>query len=212
MATVFPTGGRALVEAMCAKFPELHKNDDALQRQLTERINEQMKYQFGQGWGGKVRAGLDPVQYRSKDSQAYLEHDGTLSVWDLFQGNSDATILVKDGNEPDHPNLSTADHKFIDVVARDWLAGSTPDPGEPPPTPGTPDLETRVAELEAEVAAQDEDNAAQQLQLDGLAAVVSALAIRLGVVEGEMAKPLKVVGKTESTWGHQHMVRLDVGR
>jgi hypothetical protein len=208
MATVFPNGGRALVEAMCAKFPELHVNEDEKQRQLTQRINEQMKYQFGQGWGGKVRAGLDPVQFRSKDSQAYLEHDGTISVWDLFQGAEGAPILVQDGDAPTHPNLSSSDHKFIDVIARDWLDGAVepiPDPGNPPPNPGTPDLEPRVAALEAE-------NVAQQQQLDGLAAVVSALVARVNALEAELAKPLKVVGKTESTWGHQHMVRLDVGR
>jgi uncharacterized coiled-coil protein SlyX len=66
-------------------------------------------------------------------------------------------------------------------------------------------LEPRVAALEAE-------NVAQQQQLDGLAAVVSALVARVNALEAELAKPLKVVGKTESTWGHQHMVRLDVGR
>jgi uncharacterized coiled-coil protein SlyX len=205
MPTVFPNGGRALVEAMCAKFPDLHVNEDAKQRELTSRINEQMKYQFGQGWGGKVRAGLDPVQFRSKDSQAFLETDGTISVWDLFQGNAEATILVHDGAEPDHPNLPSDEHKFIDVIARDWLAGSTPDPGEPPPDPGTPDLEERVAELEREVAAQDEDIAA-------LFERVAALETRLTVVEGELAKPLRVVGKSEAAWGHQHMIRLDVGR
>jgi uncharacterized coiled-coil protein SlyX len=207
MATVFPNGGRALVEAMCAKFPDLHVNEDEKQRQLTQRINEQMKYQFGQGWGGKVRAGLDPVQFRSKDSQAFLESDGTISVWDLFQGAEGAPILVQDGDAPTHPNLSSSDHKFIDVIARDWLDGAVepiPDPGEPPPNPGT-DLEPRVAALEAE-------NVAQQQQLDGLAAVVSALVARVNALEAELAKPLKVVGKTESTWGHQHMVRLDVGR
>jgi uncharacterized coiled-coil protein SlyX len=208
MATLFPNGGRALVEAMCAKFPDLHVNEDEKQRELTERINQQMKYQFGQGWGGKVRAGLDPVQFRSKDSQAFLETDGTISVWDLFQGNADVTILVQDGAEPDHPHLSPDEAYFIDVIARDWLAGSVPEPGTPVPEPGT-DLESRVAELEAEVAAQDEDIAALFARVADLEVVVSA-------IRAELAKPMKVVGPTTSAGAsflkHWHDVNLTVHR
>ena len=79
--TAFPDGGRAIIEQMVAKFPELAVNDDDIQRELTVKIGEQFRFTFGPDWGGKKRSGPAP---RSKDSIAVKEPDGTISVWDMF--------------------------------------------------------------------------------------------------------------------------------
>jgi hypothetical protein len=208
---VFPAGGRRLVERMCEKFPDLHVNVDEKQRELTKRINEQMKFQFGARWGGKVRAGLDPVIHRSKDSQAFDEGNGFLSTWDLFQGNAEATILVQDRQPPTHPDISPADGTFIEVVARDWLEGAEPET-EPNTEPPDSELEDRVAMLEAEVNQLQVTVQALQAKDAQQAGQITNLEARLAVLEASDAKPMKVIGRTEASLGHQHQVNLFVTR
>ena len=131
-SAVFPNGGRSVVEQMCAKFPELHVNDDAKQRTLTTRIQEQFVYQWGRKWGGKKRTGLSD-DFKSKDSMAYDEGGGYVSTYDMFQGNEAVTILVHDGNRPDHPDQPPSDAVFMAVEPRDWLGVPTPGPGPEQP-------------------------------------------------------------------------------
>ena len=135
----FPQGGRAIIEAMKVLFPEFAVNDDPKQRQLTRKINEQFKHTYGDRWCGKKRAGA-PDSTQSKDSQAYKETDGSLSVWDLFQGNDDVTILVNDGDDPTH-HVPSNEGEPVEVQAINHLHIGEPDPepengGEPGPGNG----------------------------------------------------------------------------
>ena len=136
MTTAFPVGGRAIVEQLVAKFPALAVNDDDLQRQLTIKIGEQFAHSYGPRWGNKKRAGLSD-DFRSKDSIAVQEMDGTTSVWDLFAGNASVDILVHDGAAPHHPNLG-GDATFMPCEAVNHLGLHVPDPGPIEPDPGTP--------------------------------------------------------------------------
>jgi uncharacterized coiled-coil protein SlyX len=214
--TLFPIGGRDIVVRMCNKFPELHTNVDELQRQLTIRINEQFAWTFGPKWGGKVRAGLDPVTFRSKDTQAVLESDGTCSVWDLFQGNAEATILVKDGDAPTHANLGP-EAEFIPVTPFNWLEddGQVPEP-EPPPD-NAHDLVERVRDLEEVVGQQQQaidelqhQTGRQQAQIDELLARMTALESRALTRD----TPLKASGRTKAAGygflSHGHDVDLTI--
>lgn len=215
--TLFPVGGRSIVERMCNKFPELHVNVDEKQRVLTQRIDQQFCYTFGPKYGGKVRAGLDPETERGKDSCAALEADGTVSVWDLFQGNAAATILVHDGDAPTHPNLSPAEAEFIPETPINWLEDAAPPVPQPPPDT---DLDERVEALEQETRAQATQigelqfqNGLQQAQIDDHQTQITALRARLAALEAialTTQTPLKVVGRTETRFGHQHAVNLSV--
>jgi hypothetical protein len=153
--TVFPTGGRSTVEQMCAKFPELHVNDDAKQRELITKIQEQFVHQYGAKWGGKKRTGLSDAD-KSKDSMAFLEPAGTCSTWDTFQGNTEATILVHDGTPPDFPDMPPADATFMAVTAHDWLGVEVET--VPPPVAQT-DVDDIYAMLEVLQHQQSEDTA-----------------------------------------------------
>ena len=136
MATAFPVGGRAIIEAMVAKFPDLAVNDDDIQRQLTIKIGEQFRYTFGERWGGKKRTGSAP---RSKDSIAVKEDDGTLSVWDMFSASVE--VLPNDGDLPKpvtHAHLPPGEAEFIADEPVNHLGIEQPDPGTRPPNPGTP--------------------------------------------------------------------------
>lgn len=201
--TAFPTGGREIVERMTRKYPELFVNDDEEQRKLTRKINEQFAFVYGPKWGGKKRAGVSDA-LQSKDSQAVQEDDGTTTVWDMF--SSGLAILVHDGDIPPatHANLPASEATFMPVTPTNWL-GDDVEP-EPEPEP-EPDSElAQVVEAHSHVILKHED------RIDVLEAAVVALADRLEKVEAELAQPLKVVGKTEAMWGHQHIVNLNVGR
>jgi hypothetical protein len=128
---VIPNGGRSVVEQLCERFPELHVNDDEKQRELTTRIQQQFVYQWGGRWGGKKRTGVDD-SLKSKDSLAFWEGTGACSVWDLFQGNAEATILVQDGQPPNFPDLPTSEATFMPVAGVDWLGVPAPGPGPGP--------------------------------------------------------------------------------
>lgn len=210
---VLPAGYRAMVLAMCAKFPELHVNVDEKQRVLTERINQQACHLWGRRWGGKVRTGLDPVANRSKDSQGYREDDGRVSTWDLFRGNATADVLVQDGQAPDHPDQPLSDGTFIPVEPKDWLEGASVPPEEEPGEEPPPDdrllqiLEGLIADMDA-LEARDDQQARQLLEQ---AATITDLQNRLAALEG---RKLKVVGRSQgSGWGplaHSHQVDLPV--
>lgn len=137
MSTPFPVGGRAIVERMAAMFPELFVNDDDQQRHLTTLIGEQFAFTYGPKWGNKKRAGL-PDDFRSKDSVAVWEPDGTISVWDLF--SSGMAILVNDGDlavPGTHAHLPPSEATFINCQPVNHLGGE-PLPGELPLPPSVP--------------------------------------------------------------------------
>ena len=125
MSTPFPSGGRAIVEKMAAQFPALFVNDDEKQRQLTTKIGEQFAFTFGSQWGNKKRANLSD-DFRSKDSIAVREADGTTSVWDMF--SSGMAILVNDGDLPvpgSHANLPPSEAAFMPCTPVNHLNGGT---------------------------------------------------------------------------------------
>lgn len=197
--THFPSGGRAVVDAMCAKFPELFVNEDDKQRVLIERIGEQFTHTYGPQWGNKKRAGLSDA-FRSKDSIAVKEPDGSISVWDVFQGSSPVVILVQDGTPPDHPKLSTDEATFMACQPFDHLGmggGST----EPPSS----DLEARVEALEYQ-------NAEQQNAINQQLAIIASHTSRLELLEAEFRKTWKVKGFTSTTAFHRHVLDGEVVR
>ena len=133
-STSFPRGGRAIIERMTRKFPDLFVNNDEVQRKLTQKVGEQFRFTFGDRWGNKKRQGLADT-FRSKDSIAVKEDDGTISVWDMFSSGLD--ILPNDGDlaaEGTHRNLSPNEHAFMEVDPINWLNDERPPskPEEPP--------------------------------------------------------------------------------
>lgn len=209
--TSFPVGGREIVERMTRKFPDLFVNEDEQQRKLTRKINEQFAFVYGTKWGGKRRAGVSDA-LQSKDSMAVQEDDGTTSVWDMF--SSGLAILVNDGDMPapgTHANLPPSEAAFMPVSPTNWL-GTTPDPQpepEPEPEPHPdPELEARIAALEATV--DDQEKELQKTQDE-----VAVLRQHLFVLQNSVLTVddvLKVIGKSEATWGHQHQINLTVSR
>ena len=176
MTTPFPVGGRAIVDQLVAKFPALAVNDDDLQRQLTIKIGEQFAHSYGPRWGNKKRAGLSD-DFRSKDSLAVQEFDGTTSVWDLF--SSSVAILVNDGDLPapgTHANLSPGEATFMPCEAVNHLGLNEPAPDpEPEPDPEIDPREIRML-LTTAIVSLEEVKATVRMLTDvitGLAAVIS---------------------------------------
>jgi hypothetical protein len=116
-------------------------------------IQEQFVALWGDRWGGKVRTGLDPARYASKDGIAYLEDDDTVSVWDWQRGQP-REIILKPESEPNYPHLPKSEATFIKREAVDHL-NLVEDREEPDPDPERT-LEERVQHLE-EVIAQIRD-------------------------------------------------------
>lgn len=114
-----------IVEALYGLNIDLARGDDNQRRQLTQKIDEQIAFEFGPRWGMKARAGGN-IGNASKDSIAYLEADGTVSVWD-WQNGSTREPQVKVNDEPTYPNLPTSEAKFIAVEPVNHLDGEVPD-------------------------------------------------------------------------------------
>ena len=196
MSTPFPSGGRAIVEKMAAQFPALFVNDDEKQRQLTTKIGEQFAFTFGSHWGNKKRANLSD-DFRSKDSIAVREADGTTSVWDMF--SSGMAILVNDGDLPvpgSHANLPPSEAAFMPCQPIDHLNGiPSPNPNpnpNPNPGPGTPmDLGPVLAKLDAQAAEIAALRGMVQHLLDRPAPEITVPPIAFPVYEGDVAiRPL----------------------
>ena len=196
MSTPFPAGGRAIIEQLAAKFPALFVNDDEKQRQLTTKIGEQFAFTFGQKWGNKKRAGLGD-EFRSKDSVAVKEPDGTTSVFDMF--SSGMAILVNDGDlpaSPSHANLPPSEATFLACQPVDHLNGfSTPNPNpNPTPNPGPAapvDLGPVLAKLDAQTAEIAALRGMVQRLLDKPAPEITVPPIAFPVYEGDVAiRPL----------------------
>jgi uncharacterized coiled-coil protein SlyX len=203
--TAFPTGGRAIVERLAAMFPDLFVNDDDQQRQLTIKIGEQFAFSYpGRWWGNKKRAGLSDA-FRSKDSIAVKEDDGTTSVWDLF--SSGLAILVHDGDLPvpgTHANLPSSEAEFMPCEPVNHLGGN-PLPGEVPDPPSTPD----TSELEARVKDLERRTSDQQDLLDEQGRKLSRIALLLESARFDL-QHLRVKGRTLDKYAHSHPVDLPV--
>jgi hypothetical protein len=172
----------------------LFVNDDEKQRQLTIKIGEQFAFTFGPKWGNKKRAGLGD-EFRSKDSVAVKEPDGTTSVFDMF--SSGMAILVNDGDlpaSPSHANLPPSEAAFMPCQPVDHLDGPvTPNPNpNPHPEPATSvDLGPVLAKLDAQMAEIAALRGMVQRLLDKPAPKITVPPIAFPVYEGDVAiRPL----------------------
>lgn len=104
----------------------LARGDEGQRRQLTQKIDEQIRFEFGPRWGMKARAGGN-ISTASKDAIGYLEDDGTVSVWD-WQNGSSREPQVHAGEAPHYPHLPLSEAAFIPVEAVNHLS-SVPDNG-----------------------------------------------------------------------------------
>lgn len=160
----FPARGIAIIQALYKASPQ----DDVARRIDIQRVGEQMAHDLGPNWGNKKRAGLSD-DFRSPDSIAYREDDGSVSVWDIQASNG--AILVHADKPADHPNLPASEAAFMPCVPTNHLGGE-PLPGEVPPL-GSPapsaDLGLVLAEIESVRARLD----GIELQIAGIAALVA---------------------------------------
>lgn len=121
------------MEAVNALYAGVNPQDDGARRVAIIRTCEQLAADLGPRWGGKKRAGL-PDDYRSPDSLAFSEDDGSISIWDI-QASSGA-ILVHAGKTPDYPRVPAAEAAFMACEPKNHMGG--PIVGTPPPSPGIP--------------------------------------------------------------------------
>ena len=147
----FPVDAFDVMRQLYAKFPVLVQGDEDQRRVLIRICAEQIAYVLGARWGNKKRAGLGDA-FRSKDSIAYLEDDGTCSVWDTQHGVTRA-LIVRAGSEPNYPHLPVSDATFMTVQPTDHLGldQPVPDPGPSVPNPGTPDIGARLTAIDREL-------------------------------------------------------------
>jgi hypothetical protein len=104
--------------------PTLAHGDDNQRRRLTRMIAEQIAFVLGDRWGCKKRAGLGD-DWQSKDAIAFLEDDGTVSVWD-WQSGATRRRVVNEGDPPTYPRLPQDEATFMPVLQTnhlDWPEG-----------------------------------------------------------------------------------------
>lgn len=111
----FPTGGRAILDAMFLKFEAQARGTEDERRLLTFKIAQTFTARFGPEWGTKRTTINHPP---SKDALARIASDGYLDIWD-WQNGSTRLPLAKDGHPPDYAHVA---HVFIKTPALDWLA------------------------------------------------------------------------------------------
>ena len=161
------------MDAVNALYAGVNPQDDEARKVAIRRTCEQLSADLGPRWGGKKRAGL-PDDYRSPDSLAYQEDDGTVSVWDI-QASSGA-ILVHAGKTPDYPRLPPTEAAFMACVPTNHMGVPAPLP-QPPPVvvvpPSTPpidlsNLEGKIDTLAAALAAHEQAEAEFRTQARGV--------------------------------------------
>lgn len=135
----FPEQAARACDELYGKYRELAHGSDADRRRLTRMIAEQTAWAIGdwdeaRRWGCKKRKGVSD-DYQSKDSIAYLEPDGSISVWD-WQNGSTRERMVNEGDAPTHAHLSPDEADFMEVAPRNHLGW-----GDEPPPPPPPDQE-----------------------------------------------------------------------
>jgi hypothetical protein len=158
-----------IVNALYMMNLTLAKGDEGQRRQLTQKIDEQICFEFGHRWGMKARAGGD-INSASKDSIGYLEDDGTVSVWD-WQNGSSREPQIHTGDGPHYPHLSTSEAKFVEVQPVNHLS-SVPDNGD--------DDDDVMVELFRQLLNEVKQVRADQTRLlEGQAAIMTAVQLVL---------------------------------
>lgn len=140
------------VEIIHALF-KANPQDDAARRVDIQKVGEQLVFELGRKWGNKKRAGFGD-EFRSPDSVAYDEDNGTVSVWDVQ--TSAGVITVFEGKGPDHPFLPPSEAAFIPCEPVNHLGVAEPDEPDQPENPGPVDLGpvlAAIAALDAKVQA-----------------------------------------------------------
>lgn len=146
----FPSHAVVLMLRIYDKFPTLPLGDDDARRELIRKCGEQIVHIFGPRWGNKKRAGVGD-EFRSKDAIAYLEDDGTCSVWDTQNGSS-RKLSVMPGSAPHYPRLPTDVATFMPLSPVNHLGIDPVDrPLPSPPVLEDRTLQTRVFALEGRV-------------------------------------------------------------
>lgn len=188
----FPQRGMDVIDAL---YRGVNPQDDVARKVAIQRVGEQMSFDLGPEWGNKKRTGLSD-DFRSADSVAYAENDGTTSVWDIQASNG--AILVTAGKAPDYPHLSPDEAEFIACDPINHLGGPAPEPGDP-------QLADRVAILEAELVRQREVN-------HMITQVLQEHQTALNAVVAELNRPLTVHGTTDRSLYHTHSFSGEVTR
>lgn len=174
------------MEAVNALYAGVNPQDDDARKVAIKRTCEQLAADLGPRWGGKKRAGL-PDDYRSPDSLAFSEEDGSVSVWDI-QASSGA-ILVHAGKAPDYPRLPPSEAAFMPCEPRNHMGA--PGPGTSPPSPGTPP----VVVLPPSLPPLDLSHLATKEDIAGLKQDIAAVKEDTAAVRSGMNKAWKLIGK-----------------
>jgi hypothetical protein len=191
----FPAEAVDLMRRIYERLPHLPSGDEDARRVLIRVCGEQLCYSLGPRWGNKKRAGLSDA-FRSKDAMAYLEDDGTCSVWDTQNGWT-RELIVKADSPPDYPSLPTSEATFIPVEPINHLAVPVP---QPVPLPPDRSLEMRVEALELA-------QGALLAHVNALRLEVVALAQALVTLKGEVVyKPLPRYVGVLSVFGYKKTI------
>ncbi len=170
------------MDAVNALYAGVNPQDDGARRVAIVRTCEQLSADLGPRWGGKKRAGL-PDDFRSPDSLAFHEEDGSVSVWDV-QASSGA-ILVHAGKTPDYPRLPASEAAFMGCEPKNHMGAPTP----PPPLPGIPPPPIVIQPpIDLSRLATKEDLARLEQKVD-------AVKEDTGEIRAGMNRALKFVGK-----------------
>lgn len=167
----FPDRG---VEIVANLYAGVNPQNDDLRRAAIRKVCEAMATELGPNWGGKKRAGLGD-EFRSPDSIAYREADGSVSVWDVQTSSGQITVFP--GKAPDYPRLPASEAAFMSCVVAGEPPQVPPPVSNPPPVivlpPSTPPvdlsgLERKLDQLIADVAAHEQQEALFREQARGI--------------------------------------------
>lgn len=157
-----------IVEALYGLNIDLARGDDDQRRQLTRKIAEQIRFEFGPRWGTKSTT---PSHPQSKDAIAFDNQNGTIDVWD-WQNGTTREPQIDAGDEPDFTNLT---QHFIAVSPINHLAGEVPDDDD-----DDNDEEAALAAILKKIAENTEAIRADQIRLlEGQSAIMQAIQVLL---------------------------------
>lgn len=144
----FPQRG---VEILHALYAGVNPQDDDARRDRITAVCAAMARELGPRWGGKKRAGLGD-EFRSPDSLAYLEDNGSVSVWDVQLSSGALDVFA--GKPPNYPRLSPSEATFMPCGGEE-PPPVTPVPSQPPPVivqPAPVDLSGLSSQLDRLIA------------------------------------------------------------
>jgi len=171
-----------VVEIVNALYTGVNPQDDNARRTRIITVCEQNAAEGLTRWGNKKRAGLSD-DFRSPDSIAYLEDDGTISIWDIQL--SSGAMDVFPGKPPNYPKDSPANSTFMGCAAVNHLGGPS---GPAPPSPGQPPVIVLPSAL-------DLSHLATKADLEQLRQEVASVKEDTKEIRAGMNRVLKFAGK-----------------